>query len=601
MTQQRRSFQPLLILSILAHVVYAGQNAPGLDVVAIDRARQSVRGTLTWAAERNRPLLRLSTGEERPLERFVEIRVDRAEAGPWRGLPWFDLRLWGAERVAVQKIVGRGEQIQVTLGGQVYTWPSVVLAQITHYGELRPAVRASFDTPDSDRSVDLAGNARPVPGKGVDGTTGVELTREGDGLTAALARPIAEGTVELLVFDPGRNVLPGTFVVELLFRRGSRAVPVQVLLINGEEFWGFATPEGPPSAVEPITRRPGWHRVAFELENDRIQADIDDAVLSVIHQPLGQLTELRVRLQAKENRSGAPRASSPAPIIIDDLRIYERRPAVLERQPSRNQDEVVLYDGQQFYGVVTAITDVSVALRSDQGTYSFPWSVVYSVYFAPRPVTPHQLVGQRVRVLFSPSKSGRAPTWSNIEGVMQGLTDEALQLMHPVLGEIALPRDSLRRLYPGRYGHWLLLDHSYHHLGDEVDLNLQRPYPEGNEVSWTFELEHVPEKVWLVADVVDLEPMREGAPYYQQLREGFLRTEVILNGKTVDFLNRYVPLGQRRQPKRIRLELPRAELRVGKNVLGLRQQPQKQRPGSFDDFGIFAVSLEWDATKEPGE
>lgn len=585
----------LFLCSILARIcvhVYADQYAP-VPVQAQDYRGQTLDAELIWDADRSSPLVRVSTGEEFPLEQFRQLTPVRLRASQPHGLPWFELRFWGAERLSVQQIAGNDRQLQATLAGAAYTFPTRAIAQLSHYGAARPIMRASFDQ-GLPAGIELRGQARLLEGRGVDASAGVEFKTAGDELRLLLSRPLAEGTVQLLLHDPGPEALRFTLLVELEFQRGNQSVRLQVVLVPGREFWGFATPEGPPSAVEPVSRRQGWNRVRFTVESNRIGVDVNGMVLSVIHQPVGRLVQLRVAAQASEEPQDT---GAGAPAYVDDVQIYERLPAMLERQPAKDQDEVLLYDGQQFYGTVRDLSPEGVALQADTGTLRFPWDDVYAVFFSPGEAVSRLLKGQRARVIFAPAADSLAGQTDNLEAIITGLSDQSIELDHPLLGKVSIPLGNVARLLPGRYGYWLMLDPRFHHLGDEVDLNLQRPYPEGNQIRWSFELASVPEQVWFVADVVDLEPMQEGAPYYQQLRDGYLRTELLLNGKTVDFLNRHVPLGNRRQPRRVRIELPRAELRAGRNTLELRQQPQKDLPGSYDDFGIFAVSLEWSPEK----
>lgn len=592
--------RPLVLFHVLTLIVAAAHTYVHkeeydtiLPVRATDFAGNTIDAELVWRGESDRPLLRVSSGAERTLEEFLQITPRTPATAPLHGLPWFDLQLWGAERVAVQRITGSAEQISVVFAGRPYEWPASVLARIAHYGEALPVLRASFDSEGDLRSVELHGQARVRPGKGIDQTAAVELRSPGDELETALPHALAEGTSQLLLFDPGPETIGTTVIVELSFQRGNRLVPVHVLLAPGEDLWGFATPEGPPSAIEPVARQPGWHRIRFDIEADRIQASVDNAVLSVIHQPLGRLVAIRVRAETSDEPQAAPGTSSP--VYVDDLQVYERLPAVLERQPARDQDEVMLHDGQQFYGKLSELSNDSITLQSTGAALRFPWKDVYAVFLAPRPGVPALLNGQRVRVVFRVGTDSGAVAPSNLEGILKGLSDDSVHLLHPVLGQVIIPFSAVNYFLPGRYGNWLLIDHRFHHLGDEVDLDLQRPYPEGNELAWTFELPRVPSTTWLVADVVDLEPMQEGAPYFQQLKEGFLRTELVVNGHSVDFLNRYVLLGNRREPKRIRVELPADVLRPGENTLELRQKAQKGRPGSYDDFGIFGLGIEWPA------
>ncbi len=572
-----------------------------LPVKATDARGASISGRLTWDAAEQRWWIEPADGHRSPLAAYPLVILEHPQGSLRHQSPDHELRLWGVERVPVQieRLVD-GKLLVHALGDRFHV-PLTSIAQVTHFRELAPVFNSDFDR-DEDLPR-LAGDAAVRPGKGVAGTAGLVLQNVGDQATVTVDPAVAEGVAQLAYFDPGPARHRRGYLMEFTFRRGARRVPLQVLLLPRSAMVALAMPEGPPVAVEPIERSIGWHRLVVAQDEDGVVVTVDDALLAAFHQPLGELVECTVAVPealaaARPDGPPAAAANRDEPLVVDDIEVRTRRRTQLPRQPAADQDEVLLYGGTQFYGELTNLDARHVSLRTEYGVLRFPWRVVHRVFLRPSQTQPVRLVGQRARLLLktpnllAPSESTSVRRGANLEGVLQGVEADTFLLEHPTLGRLRVPIDQVRAIMPGRYGNWLLVDSGFHHLGDAVELHMQRPYPEGNQVTWHFQLEEVPKTIWLVMDVVDMEPMYPGATYYAELRDGFLRTSVYVNGKEVDFVNRYLPR-QRGRPARVRITLPRELLKVGDNTLALKQRPQRDEPGSYDDCGIWWVSLEW--------
>ncbi len=575
-----------------------------IPVRATDVRGRTIAGQLLWDGEQRRWWIVAPDGDRKPLADYSRV-VLASPSEPAAGqTPDHELRLWGVERLPVQIERLEGDQLHVRALGSRLRVPLASIAQLTHFKDLAPVFNADFD--QTEQKPELAGDAAVQAGKGVDQTAGLVLQNIGDRATTRLDPPIAEGVAQLLYFDPGPKQHRRGYLMEFTFRRGARRVPLQVLLLPRSSMMALAMPEGPPVAVEPIERSRGWHRLGVVQDQDGVVVTIDDALLAAFHQPLGELVECTVavpeELAAAHARGGQQDGAGDEPFRVDEMEVRIRRTTELPRQPAADQDEVLLYGGTQFYGTVTELDARHVALRTEYALLHFPWPAVHRVFLHPRETRPVRLTGQRARLVLRTSDplslaSDVAPdAGANLEGILRGMDQEVFLLEHPTLGEVRIPVAQTRFILPGRYGHWLLIDSGFHHLGDAVELGMQRPYPEGNQISWHFQLDSVPETIWLVMDVVDMEPMYPGASYYGELRDGHLRTTLLLNGTEVDFVNRYLRR-KRTSAVRVRIPLPREQLKEGDNVLTLKQRPQRDEPGSYDDCGIWWVGLEWPAAE----
>ena len=82
------------------------------------------------------------------------------------------------------------------------------------------------------------------------------------------------------------------------------------------------------------------------------------------------------------------------------------------------------------------------------------------------------------------------------------------------------------------------------------------------------------------------------------VRKGELRTNVLVNGKSIDYLNRHVT-SKNESPERIRLAIPEGLLRQGKNQIRIEQVAEANNPTSLDDLGVLGIALETDPAPPP--
>jgi hypothetical protein len=99
-----------------------------------------------------------------------------------------------------------------------------------------------------------------------------------------------------------------------------------------------------------------------------------------------------------------------------------------------------------------------------------------------------------------------------------------------------------------------------------------------------------------VLDVVQVEGESEGLPFFFRIQKGELRTNVQINGKPIDYLNRHIT-SKNRTPERIRLPIPAGLLQPGRNVIRFEQVGQIDDPTSLDDLGLLGIALEFEAER----
>jgi hypothetical protein len=177
-----------------------------------------------------------------------------------------------------------------------------------------------------------------------------------------------------------------------------------------------------------------------------------------------------------------------------------------------------------------------------------------------------------------------------LEGVLQALDERRLTLRHPLLGKLEIERDKLQSVQRLFHGRRVELDTGIHHLGDRDRhvAELEPARAEGPNLRLPFRLDAVPAEARVVVQVVHLKGPGDGLA--AALERGERRTEVVVNGQRVDYLNRHVGRASP-TPLFLRIVLPRRVLQTGDNVLEIRQTPDLATE-RHESCGILGVALE---------
>jgi hypothetical protein len=109
----------------------------------------------------------------------------------------------------------------------------------------------------------------------------------------------------------------------------------------------------------------------------------------------------------------------------------------------------------------------------------------------------------------------------------------------------------------------------------------------------TLELSVVPEgPCFLLMDVVQVVSENSDPAYSQRVRDGELRTYIVVNGKRIDYLNRFIKTSNV-APERVAIPIPTELLRPGKNSIRLELTGMATDEKQLDDFGVLQMAVEF--------
>jgi hypothetical protein len=424
------------------------------------------------------------------------------------------------------------------------------------------------------------------------GEKSLRLEADGTAITTKVAEPISQGRLELAFHDTA-TVSPGSqWFVDLLFRGEGGPETLRAVLGWNEDSLAVQSPAGPAMAVQRLARKPGWHRLEVRFGPDAAEMAVDGDALAHGKGPTGPLVEIRIGTML----SGDP----PRPMIaahVDEFRLVRLTSVVSSAEVDPDQDEARLVEGDQIFGEIRRADPQNVVIEVLSRQVVQPWSAVTALHFR-RVAKPSREVGGLLARLEWRSAPGSDPRDIDAaEGALLSAGPDSFALETPYAGTLIIPRDRLRRLVVEGWGRRVVVDPMAHHLGDEVSKApelLDPPQPEGGKLERTFTLAKVPEpgrEASLVFDVVQVVGEANGLEFSDFVRRGELRTNVSLNGREFDYLNKYITT-RNDIPERIRLPIPRELLKAGENRITIKQAGKLRDPNYLDDLGILGISLE---------
>ena len=452
--------------------------------------------------------------------------------------------------------------------------------------------RDGFETLDPERWATI-GEPDLVATPHLEGSRALSLPAQGPAITYTLAEPAASGRLEVAFHDPG-GIAPGQqWFVDLLFRGSEGPESVRFVLDTSLESLGVQSLGGAALAVQHLARQPGWHRLAVRF-GPETELAVDANILAHGRGPGGPLVEVRLA-----HRTVAAEPPESAMIVhFDDFRLVRLAEPVGGLEVAPRVDDVRLVDGDQIFGRFRAADPDVVRLEVDGREIPLAWTEVASIQFRRDPRQARVIDGLLVRVEWRPGADPR--DLDVIAGALLALTDASLTVATPYAGDLTLPRDRVKQLKVVGRGARLVVDPHAHHLGDEISVvapRLDPPYPEGGTLERTFTLDAVPDPVSrpasVVLDVLDVVGTETGDPRYSALvRKGELRTNLLVNGQPVDYLNRHLTT-RNETPERIRLPLPAGLLHPGINTIRFEQVGRSDNPSAFDDMGLLEIAVEF--------
>ncbi|MFM7315361.1 MAG: hypothetical protein ACKO5E_00310 [bacterium] len=342
----------------------------------------------------------------------------------------------------------------------------------------------------------------------------------------------------------------------------------------------------------------GWHWFHIEMKPERTRFCIDG---NVIH-------EIKSAWAPFQIKSMVFSAEKPGGFVIDGAGLFQadQVPAPLQRQ--QTSDLVQVAGGHEWFGKFQSLENQELKFKVGRD-YTIPAGLTHAILPAARPMPGRWALGPVARVRFL---HGMSSIWkysdggylnkigllkpppegeSCVEGVVLDLTDKAMVLGLSQGQSIVIPADRWTEINPVGASGLRVLESRPHHLGDEVDLKVIPPEPEGRLLSIDFEStdEQARFKTRLAIDGLEVLGTTI-QPFVKSLEKGELVTEIWLNDTLIDNLNRYV-LDKNEKPARFFIPIPADSIKSGKNILELRQKGLESDPNYLDDLSILGVRL----------
>ena len=579
------------------------------------------RGALTGARPADLAFRLEGDAGTLPLQACRQIAFTKSADRQITPGPLRRVMLWSGERLT-------GDWQEATASAFLWRWldlqltiPPAAVAQISH-----PSSELNFQYDDFE-TLPAGWMAEPGPAvldesRAGSGRHSLRIGPASQELLYRLAEPLSAGRMELDFYDtadvdsaqidPTREIL-----CEWAIGGESRPTRVSVLLAGAQGQHVVAVVDDGVGAAgngtltdrQRIPRRAGWHRLSLTVMPGRFQLAIDDQGLARGEVPDGGLRTITLVARRGAQVAADTEVGAPLPCVwVDDFKLYRRMTqAPVSRGFPPDQDVLVRPNGDELFGTLTELTPRTVTLRAVFGDVALPWTQAADLHLRQAAGTGEALQGWWVRIEFQGPSGEPAENADWIWGALQFATDEHLVVEHPTLGTLQLPRNRIRRMEPLFCGTRLNIEPSLRHLGDEIRESFRQPLPDGTDWESSVTLDQIPTvNAYLALDAAELEPAGPATPrdrpLLAQLRAGDLQTELWLNGKLVDDLNRHVSSAvPSSRPVRLRIAVPNDRLIIGTNQIRLSQKPGSGTPASFDDCEISNVALEFDVRPKAGD
>ncbi|MGQ0636423.1 MAG: hypothetical protein ACT4QC_17565 [Planctomycetaceae bacterium] len=529
----------------------------------------------------------------RSLERIVfETRLRRLSVAE----PLWCIELHGAERLHVAALMTDEFAVSFRRAGLgPISVPQAVVAVVAASIGEQPELYEDFE----DDRAEIVSRSGALPLDATQHRSGRRsflVTAGGDEASWRPSAPIAAGRIELCFFDDERVAPSADWAVELEFGSSTlRVIPGWQAKRRCEASAGWAV------EVLELAREKGWHDLTIDFDEHRVVVLVDDNLLARGQAPEGALATVRFAGRPAERRTRTEIAAPAPRAWVDDVRIARQVAQVALPKRASSQGQVWLSSGDEVFGNPVAFNNRQVVQAGRFGRQTWLWRKLRGIGFriaaapAAAPISGLLAWVELTPILYSsPDEPDRLLV------AIESLDDRQLVAAHPWLGRVVLPCAEIGRIEPLFEGTLCLLDPVGHHLGDSIREDLPAKLPEGTRWEHRFTLNVLPErKAFLSLLAVGLEPgnpyVAPKGPLQDELAVGFLETDLTVNNRRIDSLNRHATQPSRlATPERIRIPLPAGLLKVGENTLRLEQRPSRDDPQEFDDFEFSRISIEFE-------
>ena len=527
----------------------------GLSAVALLLATVAARGDEAVRRDGTRTAGRLAlsaagrfTFGDEPVAHLDRVRFSPRPPAPPPVPLWHQVHLGHGEVILaeVRKLDDTALHVRPAWADTLVV-PRAAIEQVTNQPGWRPVRFDSFDGGPGRWAT--TGGARAEGGKLVFDRVGraAETTFE----------PLAAGRVGVTVRaarTQGRRLSLG-----LGFVRDGRPAAVGVELVGPGEW--FAVRAAARADHEGRVKRDGaTHRLSAEFDRDRLAIFVDGWVLWARDAGPGELRSVTLVSDGDGDEAAA----------VDDVLVARPEPAGEPRTwADPTTDGVRSPDGDETFGSLAAVGPAGATLEVKGKRLALGWPDVAGVAFRRGPVAEPATRGEHVRLLVRTADGHR----DVLDGAVKAFDDKAVGLVHPVLGELVIPRDRVEEVRLQFHGRRVPIDTAPHHLGARPAFGFAVPRPEGLRLVHTVRLDGAGSG-FVVVDAASVG--RAGTP-----------VEVRVNGAAVGELNR---LADRAEPVVRRYRLPVREWRGGDNEVEARLRPADG--GKVTGIDVRAVRVE---------
>lgn len=511
----------------------------------------------------NGRLLAKGRAETWPVRDLARVQFPLQRVRPWRAGIIHTLELTNGDTLFVQLIDDDSRTLTVSTA-----WATRLRVPWANVRALRQ--RPDAQLREADEFAAESGLWGPAPagqreqGQSTIGPASLRLDQQ-QSRTHTLAEPIAAGMV-------GVNVAPlmpaARWAVELelvgkqgqeqKLNPGQAAVLVRVGPDDEAKLVRVELP-GKAGTVGQVKPPAQWARLEVEWDQASATVSLDELVLWAgrLDQPGRALRAVRLIGPARFDEF----------VLASARRTTERLHADGNTPLARvGTASVQLLGGEVLFGKLKSVGRTAVQLESGQARRTWAWSEVAAVVPMQQAAALVRERGEWVAV----SVQSTGVLRDRLTGRVDGLDQQSLKLIHPAIGELNVPRANLTELRTIFVGERIELDRQPRHLGQQFRPRFGNPEPDGLFLRRAFRLQQLPTSVRLLATVSHLPGAGDGPEIRKSLEQGSLRTEVLLNGQVVDYLNRYVDRASA-TPKQLTVPLPIAALQAN-NTLELRQR-----------------------------